>query len=417
VDDHVDWVRGSKETVGVAWRRALIPSPIDSRPLRVLVMPEWYPWPDQPINGTFCREQAHAAALAHDVRVITWRAEERMVKLFSIHQSDEDGVLTYRIRFRRSGVPKLGFLAKMLGILTVVARLRFSDSWIPDVVHAHVFGAGLPAAVVAAVSRAPLVITEHASAVALGHLSPRERAVARRAFRCADIVCPVSEDLGRRLTELAGRTPIVPVPNTVDDELFRLRSATARSPSPERSAVKLLTVGNLVQIKGQRHLIQALAELRATGTSARLEVVGEGPLRRELQMQARDLGVEKHLEFHGALSRERVAAMMGLADIFVLPSLWETQGCALIEAMTCGCPSVATDVGGVPEVLDPRAGVLVEPGSPDALVKGILEALGRFADYQPRDLRALAVNRFGYAAISRRWSEVYRSTLSGYNSA
>lgn len=393
-------------------RRALIKSPADSRRLRVLVMPEWYPWPDRPTHGSFCREQARAAALAHDVRVITWRAEGRMEKLFSVHRSNEDGVLTYRIRFRRSGVPRLGSLAKMLGILTIVARLRLSDAWIPDVVHAHVFGAGLPAAVVAAASRAPVVITEHASTVALGHLSPKERAVAHRAFRCADVVCPVSEDLGRRLAVLAGRTPVVPVPNTVDDELFCLRSGPASPSSPERSEVRLLTVGNLVEIKGHHHLIQALAELRASGTPARLDVVGDGPLRGKLQTQARQLGLEEHVKFHGVLSRERVAAIMGTADIFVLPSLWETQGCVLIEAMTCGCPSVATDVGGVPEVLDPRAGVLVAPESSEALVGGIAEVLNRLADYKPQELRALAVSRYGYTAISRQWSAVYRSVLS-----
>jgi L-malate glycosyltransferase len=396
--------------------RALTQSPADSRRLRVLVMPEWYPWPDQPTNTTFCREQARAAALAHDVRVITWRADERMVKLFSVHRSDEDGVLTYRIRFRRSRTPKLASLAKILGILTVVARLRLSDAWIPDVVHAHVFGAGLPAAVVAAVSRAPVVITEHASTVALGHLSPRERAVARRAFRCADVVCPVSNDLGRRMATLTGRTPVVPVPNTVDDELFSLGSGSASTSPPGRSEIKLLTVGSLREIKGHRYLIQALAELRASGTSARLDVVGDGPLCGELQTQARQLGVDEHVRFHGVLSRERVAAMMGMADIFVLPSLWETQGCALIEAMASGCPSVATEVGGVPEVLDPRAGVLVAPGSFKALVGGIVEVLGRLADYQPQEIRAVAVNRYGYTAVSRQWNAVYRSVLSKRNS-
>src|ERR1022692_1470893 len=226
--------------VGVSWRRALIQSPTDSSRLRVLVMPEWYPWPDRPIEGTFCREQARATALGHDVRVITWRAEERMARLFSVQQVDEGGVLTYRIRFRSSRVPRLGSFFKMLGVLTVVARVRVSEAWIPDVVHAHVFGAGLPAAVVAAASRAPVVITEHSSTVALGDLSPRQRGVARRAYRCADVVCPVSDDLGHRLAGLAGRTPVVPVPNTVDDELFCLRSGSARPSSPDRSEVRLL---------------------------------------------------------------------------------------------------------------------------------------------------------------------------------
>jgi len=398
--------------VGASRWRALIPPPVDSRRLRILVMPEWYPWSDRPMEGTFCREQVRAAARAHDVVVIAWRAEERMLRPFSIHRVQEEGVPTYRIRFRRSGVPRLSFLTEMLGILMVVARLRRRNAWIPDVIHAHEFGAGLAAIPVAAVSRAPVVITEHSSTVALGGLQPRQRVVARRAFRYADVVCPVSEDLGRRLAELVDGTPVVPVPNAVNDELFCLRSPSAGPSVAERSEVKLLTVGNLVKIKGHHHLIQALAELCALGIPPRLDIVGDGPLRAELQTQANALGVDEHVKFHGVLSRERVAAMMGIADIFVLPSLWETQGCALIEAMTCGCPSVATDVGGVPEVLDPRAGVLVAPGSSEALVGGIVEVLDRLADYKPQELRSLAVNRYGYTAISHQWSAVYRSALS-----
>jgi L-malate glycosyltransferase len=383
---------------------------VDARRLRVLVMPEWYPWADQPVHGTFCREQARAVALDHDIRVIAWRAQERMKKPFSVDWADEDGLLTYRIRSRLSGVPRLSFLAKMLGILTVVARLRLSDAWIPDIVHAHEFGAGLPASVVATVSRAPLVITEHSSSVALGDLTPTQRDVARRAFRRADVVCPVSNDLGRRLVELVGETPVVPVPNAIDDKVFSLPIST--KPSPRAGAeVKLLTVGNLVAIKGHRHLIQAVAQLRAAGVPVKLDIAGGGSLRTELQTQARKLGIDPHIEFHGVLPRERVAALMGAADIFVLPSLWETQGCALIEAIACGCPSVATNVGGVPEVLDGTAGVLVAPGSSEALAAGIGEVLGRLAHYRPRQLRAIAVNRYGYASISRRWSAVYRSVL------
>jgi glycosyltransferase involved in cell wall biosynthesis len=412
VDKYAYQVQGLQVMVNLSRRQALTQSSAPSRRLRVLVMPEWYPWPDRPINGTFCQEQARAIALAHDVRVITWRAEEHMGKLFSVHRSDQDGIPTYRIRFRSSAVPRLGSLFKMLGVLSVVARLRLSDAWIPDIVHAHVFGAGLPAAVVAAMSRAPVVITEHASTIALDLLNQRERAVARRAFKYADVICPVSDDLGRHLAGLAGRTPVVSVPNAVDERLFSLRSEAESQSSPERSEIDLLTVGSLLEIKGHRHLIQALAELHALGITARLELVGDGPLLGELQRQARELGVDRHVKFHGALSRAHIAKMMGVADIFVLPSLWETQGCALIEAMTCGCPSVATSVGGVPEVLDPRAGVLVEPGSSKALVGGMTEMLRRMVDYRPHEIRTMAVNRYGYAAVSRQWSVVYRSVLS-----
>ena len=81
------------------------------------------------------------------------------------------------------------------------------------------------------------------------------------------------------------------------------------------------------------------------------------------------------MQFHGHLSRRDVAQMMRAADILVLPSLWETQGCVLLEATSSGLPAVASRVGGTPEVVNPSNGELVEPDSETALVDGIVRVI------------------------------------------
>ena len=160
-----------------------------------------------------------------------------------------------------------------------------------------------------------------------------------------------------------------PIPNVVPTRhLFALGAASGPDSPP-----RLVTVGSLVEIKGHRHLITALAGLRESGRSVTLDVIGDGPLRPELEQLARDSGVDDLIRFRGLRPKEGVAAALRGADVFVLASLWETGGCAVLEAMSTGLPIVATRVGGLPEVVGRREGILVAPGSSDALLDGLGE--------------------------------------------
>ena len=130
-----------------------------------------------------------------------------------------------------------------------------------------------------------------------------------------------------------------------------------------------------------------------------------------LEQQAHDLGVAANVRFSGRLERPDVATKMREADVFVLPSLWETQGCVLLEAMASGVPSVVTRVGGTPEVVDDTTGVLVEPRSSAALAHGIDEVIRSRGRYDRQAMHAKAVDRYGYTVIAEAWTEVYRLAL------
>jgi glycosyltransferase involved in cell wall biosynthesis len=192
------------------------------------------------------------------------------------------------------------------------------------------------------------------------------------------------------------------VPNVVDTDVFV--PAAERRPS---SVPRLVTVGSLIERKGHRHLIAALARLCERGCHLTLEIIGDGPLRQELKRFADELGVADAITFAGAQPKSVVAAAMRGADAFVLPSLWENLPCSVLEAMSAGLPVVATRVGGVPEVVDRRAGVLVNPGSPDALADGLHQLTTNVGQYDRQRLRERAVAEFGYDAIARRWANLY----------
>src|SRR5947209_6649158 len=163
--------------------------------MRVLVVPKWYPWPDRPVFGQFCREQARALARRHDVVVLASDAVRHPgFPVYELSDAVEEGVRTLRVRYRRPALRPLALGCQLAGLFAALRRLR-REGWVPDVVHAHVYSAALAAIPLARVSRAPLVVTEHYTGFARGLITGYERLLARRAFRAAALVAAVSDDL------------------------------------------------------------------------------------------------------------------------------------------------------------------------------------------------------------------------------
>lgn len=154
--------------------------------------------------------------------------------------------------------------------------------------------------------------------------------------------------------------------------------------------VRLLLVGSLAQMrKAPDVLLQAVAQVvHGDGLNLQLTLVGDGKHRPELEALAASLGIAEHVYFAGQLQREGVQRELENADLFVLPSYQEGLPRALLEAMARGLPAIASDVGGVPELL-PDA-VRVSPGDVDALQRKIAELVrdpSRMAALSAENLR------------------------------
>jgi glycosyltransferase involved in cell wall biosynthesis len=327
-----------------------------------------------------------------------------------LEDAREDGLRTLRVRYARTRIPRTGLAFKLAGSLKAFGVLA-RDRWVPDVIHAHEYGAAPVALTLGALARAPTVMSEHYSGFALGTVPERERRRARWAFERSRIVCPVSRDLARHIQMLAPRAKVEAVPNVVDTETFAPGLASGIPGSP-----RLITVGSLVPIKGHEHLIAAIAQLRRTGRAVTLDVVGDGPLRGDLERMARECEVADVVRFHGQKEKAQVAAAMQHADALVLSSLWENLPCVVLEAMSVGLPIVATGVGGVAEILGPEQGVVVAPGSSGAIAEGVEKVLSRLESYDRDALRATAIAQFGYSAIAKRWADVYATASTSGSS-
>jgi glycosyltransferase involved in cell wall biosynthesis len=170
----------------------------------------------------------------------------------------------------------------------------------------------------------------------------------RRLLRGADVVTVTTPRLGDRVHERHGvpRNRIVVIPNFVDTRRF---APAAEAPEPR----SLVFVGRLSPEKNLEALLEALAGL--DGTS--LTVVGDGPLRADLEAHADRLGIDA--QFVGPVAHERLPEILGRAEAFVLPSRYEGHPKAAIEAMACGLPLIGTDVPGIRDLVhDGETGVL-----------------------------------------------------------
>jgi glycosyltransferase involved in cell wall biosynthesis len=208
-----------------------------------------------------------------------------------------------------------------------------------------------------------------------------------RALRAASrIVVP-----SRYLADIAigwglepGRVEVLvnPAPPPVDVEPAELEPGT------------FVFVGRLTRQKTLRVALEALARVPA----ARLALVGDGPLRTELEIAAGELGVADRTRFVGALPRPGVLAYLAGARAALLTSDWENLPHAAVEALAVGTPVVSTAVGGVPEVVhDDENGLLVEAGD----VVGVAAALQRLLEDDALRARLAAAARPSVEAISR----------------
>ena len=367
-------------------------------------MPEWYPWPETPSLGSWAVEHARLVADGHEVVVLA--AAPGRVRRWEWTQCHERGLRTVRLRYRDPGVPYSAFPFRLAGSLSVLNHLRRSG-FIPEVIHAHVFQAGLVALALGGRAGVPVVVSEHWSRLRRGQLPPLPRLLARTVYRRADMVCPVSDDLGTFIRSLGVRSPVRRVPNAVDTARFHPPAAPLEEEPP-----RLLHVGGLVEVKAQATLFDAFARFVAEHAGAQLDVVGDGPLRQPLGARARALGLEGQITFHGALGADQVAQRMRSAHLFVLSSEFESAPHVLLEAMASGLPSVATDVGGISEIVDEESGVLAPPGSAPDLAAAIATAWKRRKTFVAERLARRARERFGRVKVAQEWSEVYEEVIA-----
>ena len=187
----------------------------------------------------------------------------------------------------------------------------------------------------------------------------------RYALGSSDNFIAVSQESARQLREITGSPNISIIPNAIDTSVFYGGERLSDS-----DAVRILFVGAVGKLKGERDLIKALAILREGKQSLKVSFLGYGA--ENLKDYCEKLGVGEFVEHLGAVSMAERIGFFQKADIFVLPTYAEAMPMSVIEAMAAGLPVVTTPVGGIPELIEDGAdGLLFPPGDVQALAEKI----------------------------------------------
>jgi glycosyltransferase involved in cell wall biosynthesis len=139
----------------------------------------------------------------------------------------------------------------------------------------------------------------------------------------------------------------------------------------------VLFVGRLDPAKGIVELLEAFASLASRRPNLRLAFVGDGPGREQLRCKVKDLRREDRVRLAGACPSEKVPQWLAAANVLALPSYAEGCPNVVIEALSCGRPVIATNVGGIPELVSEKSGILVAPRDSRALARAIDTAMER----------------------------------------
>lgn len=304
----------------------------------------------------------------------------------------------------------------LLFISAFLARtLRAARMSRPNVLHAHWWlPDGLVGALASLLTRVPLVVTTHGTDVEMLRRTRWARPLARFVFGRARAITCGSTYLHEQLVELgaadAARVSVVPMP--VGPE-FGVQSPkeTFRSQTFEnRAANSVLTVARLTTQKSIDTLLDAMAQLRERGCTARLTIIGDGPERAALEQRARELALGEYVEFLGALAQQELPRHYAAATVFVLPSMREGMGLVFVEALLCGTPVIGTRSGGIPDIVkDGETGLLVPERDPTALANAIQKMLDEpnLARQLAENGRAWAQAHYTGAPVARQFAQLY----------
>jgi len=310
-----------------------------------------------------------------------------------------------------------------------LASIRLGTSSPPDVVHVHW---PVPHAWFGALARA----SSERTAVVSSFYSVEIRWIERRlpwavpflrwSIESADAVTAISTATAAAVARYTSReVPVIPFSAAISDRSLSDGAAAearlTRRPVRERAGpVRLLFVGRLVERKGVHILIRALARVRERA-DATLTVIGDGPRAVALEAEARRVGVDRFVRFAGRVDEEALREAYRTSDLFVLPAVvdgkgdTEGLGVVLLEALEFGLPLIASDAGGIPDIVrDGKTGLLVPPDDAGALAEAILRVVEDPAAARERVERGRAHMRehFGLPSVVDRLLGCYGEALS-----
>ena len=289
-------------------------------------------------------------------------------------------------------------------------------------VHGHPYLSSILASKAAKIYGKPLVLTQHNTFIEYGNIWDtveriNDLTVGKQNLRWATKIISVSNATKRYVLSLgANPTRLSVLHNGVDVDRFKpqrhVRDEKRRSLGIPDDVTVVLTVRRLVYKNGIDTLFETAAKALKQNPYLVFLAVGTGPDREAVQTRIRQLGISENFRLMGFVSDMELPSFYNAADLFVLPSK-SGEGLPLVslEAMACGVPVIATDVGGIREILPEAYGKFVPPDSPDLMAEAVLEFSGRDLSPVRQKLRNLIEERFSWEKNVEKLAQIYEQLI------
>ncbi len=283
-----------------------------------------------------------------------------------------------------------------------------------DIYHGHIYTSGLLAVYLARRNKAKAVNTIHGSYYPIWEeiasrptacfYKASERILAPLLARLCDLQIHTGGYFAKQVIKWGDpKDTIKTILNGVDPRIFNPDIAPAEF---NKDAPIIFTARRLVKKNGVKYLIEALSYVLKE-KDCHLLIAGDGPERAELESLGERLGVSEHVTFLGLVSHEQIPPYLALADIVVIPSIIEASSLFMLEAMAMGKPVIATETGGIPEVMGPDNGILVSPANAREIAEKILLL------YDPAVREKLGENAYR-DAMEFTWAKIAKKTEREY---
>ncbi len=250
-------------------------------------------------------------------------------------------------------------------IMSLIRLLMLNRTEKFDIIHAHTRVTQVLASYLSKITKIPFVSTCH------GFF---RRNLGRQLYPCwGDRVIAISEAVKKHLMIdfYVKEEKVKLVHNGIDINQFKI---TAKRSDANYKSKTVGIIARLSTVKGHKYLIEAMAEVIREFDDARLFIFGQGKIKYELIKQAQSLKILKQVFFLPSISN--TAEVLQEIDIFVMPSIQEGLGLSILEALACGVPVVASNVGGIPSIIKHDvSGLLVEPANPMAIAGAIMRVM------------------------------------------
>ncbi len=352
------------------------------------------------------------AALGHEVHFISYSQPFRLT-------GRKEGIFYHEVPV--SSYPLFEFPPYDLALASRMAEV--AEYCELDLLHVHY---AIPHSVSALLARQmleargrrlPFVTTLHGTDITLVGLDRGYLPITRFGIQESDGVTSISHYLKERTIENFGVTrPIEVIPNFVNCDVYQpIADEAARAEARLRFARPdeklLMHLSNFRPVKRVTDVVKIFARV-ARELPAQLVLVGDGPERSAAEWLAHDLGLHTRVHFIG--KQDSVNKLLPLADLLLMPSELESFGLAALEAMACQVPAVATNVGGVPELIEHGVnGVLCEVGDVDAMAACAVELLGDAARFEAMRQAARRTAQRSFCANDqvKKYVEFYEQVL------